>query len=334
LGDRALGGISVVVTTRNDEAGLAYLLPALSEQTRAPDEVVFVDGGSDDRTLEILKSWCEQAPTPTRVLVKPGANISAGRNAGVEAAANDWIACTDAGCSPVPEWLEAFDAARPDNEFLSGIFVLDSSTDFERALAVAHYPDPDELEATDRLSRLSRRFFGRRFEVRSATGRSMAFTRRAWAAVRGFPEELYAGEDIAFSAAVVDAGFASALEPRALVGWRPRPSWSANARMYWHYARGEVRHGRRRRQLVRGCAWLAGTFAVLAGGRGARALAAFGAVAYLALPIARVRRQRLPVRVWWRIPLMVAAKDLSQLAGSLVGTLDQLLGRAQPTPRP
>src|SRR4051812_12749068 len=42
------GGISVVVTVRDDPDQLAQLLDSLERQTRAPDEVVIVDGGSSD----------------------------------------------------------------------------------------------------------------------------------------------------------------------------------------------------------------------------------------------------------------------------------------------
>jgi len=37
-------GISVVVPTLNDRDGLDQLIQALAQQTRAPDEVVVVDG--------------------------------------------------------------------------------------------------------------------------------------------------------------------------------------------------------------------------------------------------------------------------------------------------
>ena len=39
-----------------------------------------------------------------------------------------------------------------------------------------------------------------------------------------------------------------------------------------------------------------------------------------------------PTREWWRIPLVIAMKDLAQLAGASMGLLDELLGRGQPNP--
>src|SRR6476620_10507650 len=109
-------GISVVVAVRDDREGLAELVEALARQTRAPDEIVIVDGGSTDGTLDQL-DFRPAKSVPVKVLVAPGANISAARNAGIRAAVNGWIATTDAGCRPVPGWLEAIDAARTSADF-------------------------------------------------------------------------------------------------------------------------------------------------------------------------------------------------------------------------
>jgi hypothetical protein len=34
----------------------------------------------------------------------------------------------------------------------------------------------------------------------------------------------------------------------------------------------------------------------------------------------------------WRVPLLVALKDVANLAGAAVGLIDELLGRRQPRP--
>ena len=95
--------ISVVVTVRDDREELALLLEALAAQTTPPAEVVIVDGGSTDGTRELAAGWRPDSFT-VRLIDAPGANISAGRNIGIEAATTEWIACTDAGCRPVEGW--------------------------------------------------------------------------------------------------------------------------------------------------------------------------------------------------------------------------------------
>jgi glycosyltransferase involved in cell wall biosynthesis len=323
-----MAGVSVVITVLDDREALADLLDALAAQTRPPDEIVVVDGGSTDGTLSLL----EQREGVT-VLHAPGANISAGRNVGVRGAAYDAIACTDAGCRPVPGWLAALAGALDEVAFAAGVYRVDARTGFERCLALALYPDPDEFDDAGRLVALSHRLFGRAFAARLATGRSMAFSRAAWEAAGGFPEDLYAGEDVAFSSAVVDGGTPARLVPAAEVRWRPRPTWAANAAMYRTYARGDVRRGSRARHFVRAGAWLAAPVVAVSGPPAARAAAGAGALAYFGLPLARARRTRLPPRDWWRLPLVVAMKDLAQCLGAVEGLVDEARGRDQPRPR-
>ncbi len=279
---------------------------------------------------ELLANW--KGPFPLRTIEAPGANISEGRNIGIRAAVGDRIACTDAGCRPVPGWLEALERAG-DVDLATGIYVVDGQTPLERALAVSLYPAPDEIGDDSPAVRLWQRLFGRRFEADHATGRSVAFSRRAWEAVGGFPEDLYAGEDVAFSQAIVGAGMQARLVPEAAVRWRPRGTWASNSRMYRSYARGNVRvGGDAKRHLIRLATWVVGPLLLVWGGRLGRLLALLGAGAYVSLPLRRARRAGMPVSEWWRIPLAIALKDSSQLAGAAEGLVDRARGIRQPTP--
>jgi glycosyltransferase involved in cell wall biosynthesis len=324
----AVSGTSIVTTVRDDREALSELLGDLAAQTVLPAELVVVDAGSTDGTLDLLAGW--DGPFPLRTIEAPEANISEGRNIGIRAAAGDRIACTDAGCRPVPGWLEALDGAA-DADLATGIYLVDGRTATERALAVSLYPAPDEIGDDSPLVALWQRLFGRRFEADHATGRSMAFSKRAWEAAGGFPEDLYAGEDVAFSQAIVAAGFEARLVPAAAVLWRPRRTWSSNARMYRSYARGNVRvEGDFRRHLIRLGTWVGGPLLLWRGGLPGRLLALAGAVAYVSLPLRRARRAGMPASEWWRIPFAIALKDLSQLAGAAQGLGDRLRGARQP----
>ena len=46
--------VSLIVTVRDDRPGFAELLDAIAEQDEMPDEIVVVDGGSKDGTLDEL----------------------------------------------------------------------------------------------------------------------------------------------------------------------------------------------------------------------------------------------------------------------------------------
>jgi len=83
--------VSVVMTVLNDRAGCAAALETLLRQSRAPDEVVVVDGGSTDGTREYVASLAGVHPH-LRLMVAPDCNIAAGRNLGIAEAAGPIIA--------------------------------------------------------------------------------------------------------------------------------------------------------------------------------------------------------------------------------------------------
>jgi hypothetical protein len=70
----------------------------------------------------------------------------------------------------------------------------------------------------------------------------------------------------------------------------------------------------------------------ISSGRLARILVLAGGLAYIALPLHRARRADLPPRRWWLVPLVVAVKDLAQIAGAAAGLIDATRGRPQPPP--
>ena len=95
--------IGLIVTVLNEESTIQDLLESIEKQTRLPDEVVIVDGGSTDFTQKILARW--NPPCPYRWLVKKG-NRSVGRNEAVVQLKSELIAITDAGCILESDWLE------------------------------------------------------------------------------------------------------------------------------------------------------------------------------------------------------------------------------------
>jgi cellulose synthase/poly-beta-1,6-N-acetylglucosamine synthase-like glycosyltransferase len=330
VADESWVPVSLIVTVRNDRRGFAELLGALAEQTDMPEEIVVVDGGSEDGTLEELESRQRDLP-PVRVFVAPGTNIAAGRNLAVREAHHDWIACTDAGCRPVPGWLAAMRRARDTADIAAGTFVVEAETPLDHAVACAHYPVLEEVHDDDPLVRLAHRLFGRDFRAEQAGGRSMAFSRAAWEAAGGFAEHVYAGEDLAFSAAAIELGFRATLVEEATVRWRPRTTWLETARMFAIYTRGDIRTKGRGRHLARLAAWSLGPALAVKGGLAGRVLVVAGAGAYLWLPMRRARRT-LPPSEWWRVPVLVALKDLAQLAGAGMGIIDSVRGVPQPRP--
>jgi glycosyltransferase involved in cell wall biosynthesis len=98
--------VSVIIPARNEEAMIGRCLSSLVGSCYPVDgfEVVLVDNGSTDRTLEIAHTFSTQLRLT--VLQHPGVNISTLRNLGVAAAQGEILAFLDADCSVPTNWID------------------------------------------------------------------------------------------------------------------------------------------------------------------------------------------------------------------------------------
>lgn len=217
--------VGVVIPALNEEGSIVRLLDALAGQTRRPAEVVVADGGSADRTRELVREYGARAPFPV-VLVEterglPGRN----RNLALERTAHEWAACIDAGTLPRPDWLERLvEASRRDPEarVVFGGFEAVADTFFTRAAALAYVPPPGE-------------------RVRSTA--SCLLHRSAWERAGRFREDLRSAEDLLFFRDLDAAGVRATFAPAAVVEWELRPTLGGTFRKFSTYARSNVRAG-------------------------------------------------------------------------------------------
>lgn len=243
--------VSVIATVLNEAVALPRLLNSLAAQSRQPDEVVIVDGGSTDGTLALLRECEASGRLPLRVLELPGSNISQGRNAAIAAADGPIIASTDAGVRLEEGWLAALvapfetaDAGPPEQHgeagrfvaVVSGWFEPEPQTWFETALGATVLPHLREIRAERFLP----------------SSRSVAFRRVAWEAARGYPEWLDYCEDLIFDFRLRGLYGSFSFVPEATAHFRPRSSLRAFFKQYYRYARGDGKADLwRRRHAIR-----------------------------------------------------------------------------------
>ncbi|MFO7695963.1 MAG: glycosyltransferase [Anaerolineae bacterium] len=308
--------VSVVATVLNEAGSIGRLLSSFAEQTRKPDEVIVVDGGSHDGTLAALESFAESAPFSVRVFVRPRANISRGRNVAISEAAGPLIAATDAGVRLEPDWLErlvAPFALEPAPDVVSGFFVPEHENLFELVLGAVTLPRLDEVDPE--------RFY--------PSSRSVAFRRVAWESVGGYPEWLDYCEDLLFDFALQDAGYRFHFAPDARVHFRPRGTLKSYLKQYYRYARGDGKADFwRYRHLLRYAMYLVGfpLAVVLVTWHPLGWVALAGVLATLAVsPVKRVwpKVQSLPLvrrigALFLAVFLRVAG-DLAKMAGYPLG---------------
>ncbi len=110
---------SVVVCTRERGAALAETLRAMARQEAPfPWELLVIDNGSRDGSLELARALERELAPRLRVVSEPVLGLSTARNAGIQAARSDRILFLDDDAVPWEGWLTALAAALDEPEVL------------------------------------------------------------------------------------------------------------------------------------------------------------------------------------------------------------------------
>jgi succinoglycan biosynthesis protein ExoA len=220
--------VAVITTVLNERDSIQELLDAFLAQTQVPQEIVVVDGGSTDGTIEVLKTYAQAHPI-LKLHVEPGVNIARGRNIAIHRSRCSIIAVTDGGCHPAPNWIE--ELVRPLLESPD----YGAVTDSQRIAGANPFEEFAGLLSTsvNATTEGERKFHGR----------NSAFRKTVWMQVGGYPEWLYTAEDTLFSLRAKALGCRIALAEGAVVFWRPRSDLRKLCKQYFLYGRGTGRIG-------------------------------------------------------------------------------------------
>jgi len=229
--------ISFVATVFNEEESIGGFIESLFKQTKMPDEIIIVDGGSSDKTLSILSGFTseESRSLPRhhprcRVITRQALTIAQARNYGIGKAIGDIIAMSDAGCILHKDWLEKITKPfeKKNADIVAGFYRMTGSTPLQKALAVFLGIPPKRFDQNKFLP----------------SARSMAFKKSLWERIGGFNEQLErAGEDTLFNYRAIKHGAKFARAKDALVDWEiPKGLW-AGIKKFYVYAKGDVQAG-------------------------------------------------------------------------------------------
>jgi glycosyltransferase involved in cell wall biosynthesis len=203
--------VSVVVCAYNAERTMAACLASL-EVLNYPDyEVIVVNDGSRDRTLEIAERfpYC-------RIISQENKGLSVARNVGAEAATGEIVAYTDSDCVADPDWLTYLVGKMVDGDLAAcGGPNFPPPEDALVPAAVAVSPGgPTHVLISDEVAE-------------HIAGCNMAFRRDTLLELGGF-DPLYraAGDDVDICWRFQDAGYAIGFSAAAIV---------------WHFRRNTVK---------------------------------------------------------------------------------------------
>jgi glycosyltransferase involved in cell wall biosynthesis len=114
--------VSVIMPVRDEQEFVAEQLAALAAQTyRAPWELLVVDNGCADGTIEVVDAWANRIPALTVVDARAKRGLNRARNAGVAAARGDFLVFCDGDNVAATGWLEAMARASARGHLVRGI---------------------------------------------------------------------------------------------------------------------------------------------------------------------------------------------------------------------
>jgi glycosyltransferase involved in cell wall biosynthesis len=203
----AMAKVSLVVPVKNEEESVQGLIDSIAGGTLLPDEAIFVDGGSRDRTASIIKENREKAPFRIRLIETKKAYPGEGRNIGVSHSVNKLIAFTDGGIRLDRRWLEEIASPMEEDgtiEAVYGAYEPEIDSFMKECSLIAYIPPKDKIG-------------GKAFRTNFIA--SSLFKKRACQRVGGFPA-FRAGEDKIFMDKARELGAKIHYTDKALVYWQ------------------------------------------------------------------------------------------------------------------
>lgn len=220
---------SICITVLNEEKTISKLLDSLLNQSKKASEIVIVDGGSTDRTVEIIRHY-QKKHSFIKLMVEKSSRAKA-RNMAVDIAGNEIIAMTDAGCIADKNWLK--NITHPFTythgvHVVAGFYRMTGSNPVSKAMSVF-------------MGITSGKF---NYDFLPST-RSIAFTKKIWEEVGGFPEKTSGtAEDTMFNYKLIKSGVRISRVKDALVEWG-MPETIADFRLkLMNYAKGDIESGK------------------------------------------------------------------------------------------
>ncbi|BBL45438.1 glycosyl transferase family 2 [Nanobdella aerobiophila] len=253
--------ISLISTVLNEEDSIKDFMESILNQTLLPDEIIIVDGGSEDKTYEILKEY-EKKYDFVKIIQEKGANVAKGRNVAIKNSSGIIIVTSDAGCKYDREYvreitksllkyilnhLDKFNIKKEDfvkylnnkginieelkdikeGEFVQGVTYTMKDSRFEKFAGYMLIKDPEKQNKVP--SRIS--------------SRASAYFKYVWEKIGGYPEIFVTGEDTKFHLEVLNRDYKFVFDKNAKVYWKVPRNIKEFYRKFEKYAIGDVLQG-------------------------------------------------------------------------------------------
>ncbi|SHJ61539.1 Glycosyltransferase, GT2 family [Rubritalea squalenifaciens DSM 18772] len=217
--------ISVIICVYNGEERIGAALESLRQVDYPDYEVIVVDDGSTDGTLEVVRSF-----DFVKLVQANHGGLSVARNAGAAAATGEILAYTDDDCEVDRGWLHwlARGYAEHGWDALGGPNIPPEPA-FEDEAVVASAPGaPSHVMLSDELAE---HIPGCNLTVRKAVFEALGGFRAAY---------LVAGDDVDFCWRLEEGGYKIGFEGAAFVWHRRRTTFYRYLKQQWGYGKAEA----------------------------------------------------------------------------------------------
>src|SRR5260221_10536602 len=219
--------VSCIVPVYNESKTVLALVDSLKRQMLPPAEVIIVDGGSTDNTVQILRQQVKN-DSRFRIIEAGRAMPGKGRNIGAEQAVNKWIAFTDAGIVLDEYWLQHLVRKVQDNpgiDIVYGNFSPQIKTLFDKCATISYVPPLREGA------------------IRTKSIVSCLLKKEVWKKSGGFPD-WRATEDLVFMEKAEKLNYKVAFAPDAMLYWQLRPDLGSTYKKFKLYSKYNLWAGR------------------------------------------------------------------------------------------
>ena len=218
---------TLVAPVKNEEAGIERFMRSIEAQLLQPAEAIIVDGGSTDRTVQVMRRVAKTSRVKFTIISIQSRSISTQRNLGAKKASTPVIVFADAGCVLDPRYaanLTGSLQSHPKADLAGGIF----------------HATPEALKASFEFDweRLAR------WNSYLPAGKTMAVRREVFLAAGGFPEHLpYSGEDYLFDVTFRRSSRRWVIHKNAFVTWEIPATMASARKKYRSYGKGDGQNG-------------------------------------------------------------------------------------------
>jgi glycosyltransferase involved in cell wall biosynthesis len=205
--------ISVVMPAYNAESFVGEAIDSVLAQTFRDFELIVIDDGSSDRTLDILRDRAARDPR-VRVFTQSNRGIAATLNRGVELARSEWIARIDADDRMLPHRLErqlAFLGEHPDLSVAGSLIRYISEDGHPLGTRWSPFTTPEAVSRAVRSNRVI------------AVPHNAVLMRRSAVQAVGYRPEYVPVEDLDLWNRMVERGHRILVQPEVLTEYRIHP---------------------------------------------------------------------------------------------------------------